>query len=155
MATPSDIPARPRPLRRLTRIGGVLLTAAALTMTGVAVAPGAAAAVAPRSGVVGHVEVVRASHSSVRVAGWSVDRARPAASNSENVVVDGRMAALPLANRARADVNRALRISGRHGFDVTVPARPGLHSVCVISRAVPDLGGRPVVLSCHTVRVTR
>ena len=101
----------------------------------------------------GYLDAIRSGPGWIRVTGWSFDPRRPSAANSENVVVDGRMAALPIANRPRPDVDRALRITGRHGFDVAVPARAGTHRVCVVSRPVAGSGSTWRVLGCRTVRV--
>lgn len=50
------------------------------------------------------------------VNGWVADRAHPAASVRVSVWVDGRYVRTALASRPRADVNRALHLTGGHGL---------------------------------------
>jgi len=134
----------------LVRTGSAAL--AAVAVISIAAAPPASAAVGHPS-VYGHLDVVSAARAQISVKGWSVDPTRSAAANSEIVVVDGVMASLPIANRPRLDVDRAFSISGSHGFSVAVPAGVGLHRVCVISRPLPETGGKDTVLGCRSVRV--
>lgn len=108
---------------------------------------------APAPAVRGFIDAIQAGPGWIRVTGWSFDPRRPAVSNSENVVIDGRMAALPVADRPRADLNAARRLTGQHGFDVAVAARAGAHRVCVVSRPVAGSGSTWLVLGCRTVRV--
>lgn len=116
-------------------------------------APHPSSVSAPAPAVRGFIDAIRSGPGWIRVTGWSFDPRRAAASNSEDVVIDGRMAALPIANRPRADLNAARRLTGRHGFDVAVPARAGAHRVCVVSRPVAGSGSTWLVLGCRTVRV--
>lgn len=140
-------PSRPRTIRAVSSV----VAAGTLMLVGLS---GPAAAASTRPPVQGHIDVVAPSSGHIRVAGWSVDRIRPAASNSEIVVVDGVMGALPVANIPRPDVNRVLHITGSHGFSVNVAARVGSHQVCVVSRPLPNTGGQDVILGCRAVTVT-
>lgn len=135
--------------RRIVRAGTAAALALALSLT-TAASPAAAAT---RPAVRGSLDAVTASAGSLRVGGWSVDPLRTGGSNSEIIVVDNKMAALPVADKVRADVNRALRIKGSHGFDVTIAAKPGSHRVCVIARPLPNTGGVDSILGCRTVLV--
>ena len=149
--------------RPFTVLAAGILTSVAMTLipTAVQAAPaprsaGARAAVVatvPTPPVRGHLDGIQAGPGRIRVTGWSFDRRRPGVANSENVVVDGRMSALPMADRPRPDVNSAFRIPGRHGFDVAVAARPGDHRVCVVSRPAAGSGSTWLILGCRAVRV--
>ena len=136
-------------VRRFLGLTSVLATATVLVLAGST--PASAAVAHPT--VRGHVDVVAATTGHIHVTGWSVDPIHYGTSNSTDVIVDGMMAALPLANKARPDVTKALHISGRHGFDVTVSARAGVHQVCVVGKPLANTGGRDVLLACKTVRV--
>lgn len=135
--------------RRIVRAGAAAVAALALTLT-TAASPAAAAT---RPALRGSLDAVTASAGFLRIGGWSVDPVRTGDSNSEIIVVDNKMAALPVANQVRADVNRALRIKGSHGFRVTITAKPGSHRVCVIARPLPNTGGTDSILGCRTVLV--
>ena len=127
--------------------GGIVAVAALL------IGAGPASAASAHPAVKGHIDVVAASSGHIRVSGWTFDPVRSAKSNSVNVVVDGLMAALPVAGNARADVNRVFKVTGRHGYSTTVAAKPGAHRVCVIAMPIADTKGSPVVLGCRTVQV--
>lgn len=100
---------------------------------------------------VGHFDSVSATVGSIRVRGFVVD---PDAyrSSDVDVFVDG-----ALVRRVRADVFRPdiavtwPHLGGNYGFDVTVPATPGRHTVCVVGRNIN--GGRDVDLGCRPVTV--
>jgi hypothetical protein len=73
--------------------------------------------------------------SSLMVRGWSVDPTRASESTPAHVYVtgpDGVRTGYPFAaNKTRADVNTALGVSGRHGFEETMAiTTPGPYSVC-------------------------
>jgi cell wall-associated NlpC family hydrolase len=85
----------------------------------------------------GHVDgVSQNAQGVVRVNGWVLDHSRPSVSSTVDIVVNGRPAARITAPLPRGDVNRALRITGKHGFSwsaklgraqvVTVYARPAI-----------------------------
>ncbi len=141
----------------------ILFAAAVLgllvTMTSAAFAGGltetsrSAAATAGSPTVLGHLDTVVGGHLVIHTAGWSFDPRLTRGFNTENVVVDGVMAALPLADLPRADVNRVMHVTGRHGFAVTVRATSGPHRVCVISRPVANSGTHWTILGCRSVFV--
>ncbi|MET3803303.1 hypothetical protein ABIB25_000287 [Nakamurella sp. UYEF19] len=106
-----------------------------------------------RAEIRGRLDVVEGRSRKIHVVGWTYDPFRPGTSNSADIVVDGRMAALPLANRARPDVNRVMQVAGRHGFDVWIAATAGRHRVCVLARPIADTGGAEVLLGCRTASV--
>ena len=81
------------------------------------------------------------------IAGWAFDLAAPARSIPVDVYVNG-VGRRMVANKSRADVNAAFRVSGRHGFVASVALRPGANTVCVFAIGVtgnnPSLGCRAV-----------
>ena len=85
---------------------------------------------------------------SLTVNGWAVDGKSTAASIKVQVTVDGKVTTVA-ANRARPDVNRVRKISGQHGFAVTLPISAGSHKVCVT--AVGTSGNTSA--GCRTVVV--
>ncbi len=78
----------------------------------------------------GNVEVVSGDIGKIRVAGWAIDP-NTASPIDVHVYVDGVGKAVT-ANVPRTDVGAAYPGSGaNHGFDVSIPASGGTHSVCV------------------------
>jgi len=77
---------------------------------------------APRMGapgsMAGHVEQLDDG----MLEGWVMDRANPTAPVELEVLVDGEIVATVLANRYRADLDRAGLSGGRCGFSVAMPA---------------------------------
>ncbi|QCR43887.1 hypothetical protein C1N91_10420 [Curtobacterium sp. SGAir0471] len=86
----------------------------------------------------------------VRVTGWAIDK-DTTAPIVVAVYVDG--AGYPIrANTNRSDIARAYPAYGAaHGFDSTVPASSGKHSVCAY--AIDSAGGDNAVLGCKAVTV--
>jgi len=85
------------------------------------------------------------------ISGWAFDQAAPASSIPVAVHVNG-VSVRVTANAARADVNAAFGVSGRHGFVASMALRPGANSICVwaigtASRVNPSLGCRSVQVS--------
>ena len=113
--------------------------------------PAQAATAAPTKGA---IEVARAGYGRILVAGWAYDPRASSVPSSLNVVVDGKMASLPFANGSRPDVDRALHITGNHGFWVYAPASLGTHTVCVVARPVANSGSTWSILGCRTLTVT-
>jgi Hint domain len=75
----------------------------------------------PRAGALrGFVDVI----SPRRIAGWAQDPERPASAVCVDVFADGRLIGQALANRYRADLDRAGIGDGRHSFEFSPP--PGL-----------------------------
>ena len=138
-----------RTRRRILAPAGVLVTAAVLVLAGSTPASAGNAHPAVRASI----NVLRASVGHIHVTGWSVDPYRSGKSNSENVIVDGVSVALPMADKIRPDVNKALHVTGRHGFDVTVKVRAGTHQVCVVTRPLASTGGQERLVACRTVHV--
>ncbi|MBV9783754.1 MAG: hypothetical protein JO264_08030 [Acidisphaera sp.] len=81
-----------------------------------------------------------------RVQGWAQDPLRPEAPVCLDVLVEGVMIARTLANRYRADLKLAGLGSGRHSFDVPLPASapPPLRRVVEVRRSAD---GAPLVHS--------
>jgi hypothetical protein len=76
---------------------------------------------------------------SIRVRGWAFDPDQPSTALKMNVRLDGGLVHSSATATPRPDVNSAFRITGTHGFDFTVPAKPGRHTVTV--EAVNVAGG--------------
>ena len=109
----------------------------------------------PIAKVTGHLDKVSTAVGTIRVAGWSLDPARPAASNYVVITVDGRAAVRSAAASVRADVDRVMNVSGRHGFSWQVKAGPGRHTVCATGLAASNTGSATAALvgSCRAVVV--
>lgn len=78
--------------------------------------------------------------SSVRVRGWAYDPDQPATALTVAVQINGATVRTQAAAGSRPDVDKAFGITGNHGFDITVPAKPGRSTVTV--QAVNIAGGR-------------
>lgn len=101
----------------------------------------------------GHLDLATGAARSVRVAGWIIDPATPA-SVDVYVWIDGGGAGSGYASLYRPDVGDAYPGYGPyHGFDVTVPAAPGFHTVCMyLSEFGPAGGWSPI--DCRSVAVS-
>jgi hypothetical protein len=103
--------------------------------------------------VVGTVESAAESGGGLRVTGWVVD-ADTNAPIDVHVYVDGVGVGSGRADRNRPDVAAAYPGMGpAHGFDVTVPAAPGVRQVCVYGINVGPSGNGNALLGCSTVRL--
>lgn len=86
--------------------------------------------------------------------GWAYDRDRPSASSEVRVVEAGKVIGTYTAAVARPDVNRKKRVTGRHGFVITLPAAlPGRHTYTVFAIKSDTRHGHPSVLGSKTVTV--
>jgi hypothetical protein len=89
----------------------------------------------------------------IRVSGWAIDP-NTSLSTYVDIQVDGRFAGTFFANVNRPDVGRAFpQFGSNHGYETTVEAGDGRHSVCVSAKnpgdpdSVVGLGCRDVTLS--------
>ncbi|WP_186377247.1 glycoside hydrolase family 6 protein [Curtobacterium pusillum] len=106
----------------------------------------------PASAPVGHRDAVTSTTAKrVSVQGWTFDRDDTRKALTVRVTVDGRSAGTLLANRTRADVDRAHGGGPAHGFSGTVAAASGKRSVCLTAVGVGSGGDRS--LGCSTVAV--
>ncbi len=98
---------------------------------------------APCVGVLprGSLDSVAANGQTIRVAGWTFDPDQPATPLQIAIHLDGKVVSTSTTGGARADVNRAYRITGNHGFGVTVPAEPGRHTVAVFAASIAGGSG--------------
>jgi len=102
-----------------------LLLSALVAMLPVA----APAASAGGTGIVAGVDYAYQSAArSLTVSGWAIDRAHPTASLTVTVNVDWTTRATPRTTVYRKKINAEYRVSGLHGFIVTVPYWGGLPS---------------------------
>ena len=95
----------------------------------------------------GAVDAVRDATDAINVVGWALDpdTANPIA---VHVYIDG--SATPvLANVSRPDVGAAHHDGDGHGFNATIPATPGDHTVCIY--AIDSAGGANPLLACRAV----
>jgi hypothetical protein len=101
----------------------------------------------------GSVESATEVTGGIRVTGWALD-ADTNASIDVHVYVDGVGAGSARASVYRPDVGAAFPGMGPyHGYDVTVPAGPGVRQVCVYGINVGPSGNGNALLGCRTVRV--
>ncbi|WIB66395.1 hypothetical protein DEI93_10400 [Curtobacterium sp. MCBD17_035] len=99
---------------------------------------------------IGAVDQAQASPGGIRVRGWTLD---PQTSDSIRVAVYvDHTHTTTLASGARSDVGRASGLGSAHGFDETLPATAGTHTVCVYGINV-DEGSNALIGSCSTVHV--
>jgi hypothetical protein len=100
----------------------------------------------------GAVDSVHAASGQVRVTGWEIDP-DSAGPGRVHVYVDGRAAGAGAAGNPRGDIAAAYPLYGAgHGYDVTVPATPGGHGVCVYGVNSAGPGGN-TTLGCRVVGV--
>jgi hypothetical protein len=99
---------------------------------------------------VGYLDDVSPGPAGLHVAGWSIDpdTASPIA---VHVYVDNAFSQGPAASVNRPDVGAAYPAYGSaHGYDLTIPAAPGPHTVCVYGINV-GAGTVNTQLGCRTV----
>ncbi|QNE35089.1 hypothetical protein [Leifsonia shinshuensis] len=99
---------------------------------------------------VGNLELVQASAGKVRAAGWALD---PDTADSISVHIYIDSAGTPItANLSRTDIAAAYPGYGPlHGYDATVPASAGRHTVCAYG--INTGPGGHTLLGCGTVTV--
>ncbi len=93
------------------------------------------------------------SAAGLRVEGWAYDAGKSSASIPVHLYVrapDGRTSIVTTtADKARADVNAAMQITGSHGFRTTVPVtQTGTYRVCAYGIAVSALTKSNAFLGC-------
>ena len=89
----------------------------------------------------------------IRITGWAVDYDTKA-SIGVHVYLDGNYATQATASVPRPDVAAAIPGMGpNHGFDITIPAPPGAHDVCVYGINSGPAGNGNPALGCRNVRV--
>ncbi len=92
----------------------------------------------------GAITSVVAGSKTVEIKGWAVDRAHPAGSNHIVLVIDGKAVYGGVAQQPGT-----FDYVGNHGFDVTLGAAPGAHTVTLTSVGVHSTSG----LSSHSFSV--
>jgi len=101
----------------------------------------------------GALEQVVGTGGGIHVRGWAFDQDDPSQPVSVRVTLDGRPVATVSADVARPDVDTAYGVGATHGFDGTVPAAEGSHTVCVT--AVDVGAGSDTDLGCRSARAHR
>lgn len=81
----------------------------------------------------GHLDRVGRTTTLLALRGWAVDPADSARSLDVHIYIDGKLVAGAHANLARSDVNRAMRVHGRHGFAITIRRPRGANHVQVFA----------------------
>lgn len=100
----------------------------------------------------GALDVVQDAGQRIRATGWAIDQNRGTDPVEIRIMVDGQSMRSQIADRSRPDVAAAYPGRGdRHGFDITIPAGPGYHVVCLWARdtgsgADTFLGFREIVV---------
>lgn len=113
-----------------------VLATATLAYAAPAIVPSAAGATTAATPT-GYIDHLRHSGAHVALSGWALDPAASSRSIAVEVYVDGKRVGRYPANRPRGDVNRALRVHGRHGFVITIrrPRGANLIQVYGVNRA--------------------
>jgi hypothetical protein len=115
---------------------------------------------APAAAPVGSLDEVTlaktATTAALSLRGWAVDRGDVSRSIAVHAYVtspDGTTKTYPYtASQTRSDVNRALAISGNHGFVATIPIKsPGVYKVCTYAIALSPLATGNTLLGCRSV----
>jgi hypothetical protein len=130
----------------------VCLTALPLAPTSSAIGLGCGTVVIGRP-VDGRLDGATAGKGVITVRGWSVDLNRTEVANTVKVVLDNRYVATVTARDARPDVDAALHVGPRHGYQTTIAATAGTRTVCVIGLAASPLSLEKL-LGCKTVTVS-
>jgi GH25 family lysozyme M1 (1,4-beta-N-acetylmuramidase) len=99
----------------------------------------------------GNLDAVTAGNGRVHVSGWAFDPDRSGDSIPVHVYV-GSAGTAGGSGVPRPDVDQIFRISGDHGFDITVPAASGDQNVCVYAINADGTGGGNTLLGCRLVR---
>ncbi|HEX9088807.1 MAG TPA: M43 family zinc metalloprotease [Arthrobacter sp.] len=109
----------------------------------------------------GYLESASVSKTSTGAAitarGWTVDPGSPSTSNPVHIYVtapDGKTQGYPFTpNQLRSDVNKALGVTGNHGYTNNIPiTQPGTYQVCAYGIAVSPLSTGNRLLGCLAVQ---
>ncbi|MCU1419773.1 MAG: hypothetical protein JWR57_942 [Mycetocola sp.] len=104
----------------------------------------------PGGSPIGAVESVSATPTAIAVSGWAIDP-DTAASVAVHVYV-GSVGVAVTANHPRSDIGSAYPAYGEaHGYGVSIPASPGVHTVCAYG--INSGAGVNTVLGCRNVTV--
>ena len=109
----------------------------------------AIAAVAPRAPI-GTIDSAGTSAGAIVVRGWALDP-DTGASIAVHFYVDGRWGGATTAGLSRPDVGAAFGLGDNHGYEETIPATAGAHTVCAYG--IDSDGGTNALLACRTVTV--
>ena len=92
---------------------------------------------------IGVLDTVTASGGNVQLAGWAYDPDDSRVEISVAVYINGSGIAWFPTGVSRQDVNNAYGITGNHGYNISVPYRPGTHLVEVYAINVKGGSGNP------------
>jgi len=94
---------------------------------------------------VGTIDSVTSTGNLVRVIGWAYDPDQPATSIRVVLYQDGKALTVISANQPRPSVNRALHITGNHGFSIPLTASNGVHQFKVYAINVGGGSGNSLI----------
>lgn len=97
----------------------------------------------------GSLDGVTVSDGAIRVTGWTFDPASTGTSIAAHVYINGVGAGAFTANTNRPDVDAAFGITGKHGFDASVPAVVGANNVCAYG--ISATGNGNALIACKVV----
>ncbi len=97
------------------------------------------------TGPVGVLDTAVAVGRTVVLTGWAFDPDQPGTSIPVAVWRDGVTLAWYPTNVARADVDRVYRVSGTHGYRISVPTTPGRHQFLIYGKNIAPAGPNPVI----------
>ena len=101
---------------------------------------------------IGSLDLAQASGAgALLVGGWALDP-DVTRSSTVHVYVDGAFATLATAAASRPDVGAAFGHGSDHGFNITVPASAGKHTVCVYAIDA-NAGPTNTLLGCRSVTI--
>jgi len=111
---------------------------------------GCGAVTVPSQTVIGSLEIATGGVGTLTASGWALD---PDTTDpiAVHIYVDGAAIRGVSANRARTDIGAAYGKGDNHGYSETLPATPGVHTVCVYG--IDANGGANPQLGCRSVTV--
>jgi hypothetical protein len=86
-----------------------------------------------------------------RLRGWTFDRDASSRALTVKVTEAGIVRARLITTVLRKDVNAAYHITGYHGYDITINAKPGPHRYCVTAS---NVGAGASTVTCVSMTVT-
>ena len=119
----------------------------------VTLAQGCKSVTVPPFLLAGHVDQVTPLPGKIHVSGWAFDPQHRDATRTVRVLLDHRTVASVSTSVLRPTVNEGIHLTGRHGFDTTVNATPGRHTVQVVAVPTGAMTSHAKTLSTTTVTV--
>ena len=101
----------------------------------------------------GHVDQVTPQPGKIHVSGWAYDPQHRDTARTVRILRDGRTVASVQTSILRPTVNSAIHLTGTHGFDTTIGAAPGRHTIQVVAVPTGAMTSHAKVLATTTVTV--